>query len=1275
LFHAIAREVRPVGAYRLNLLGGFDLYSPAGSPIPLSARKPMALLTYLALRPDQSHPRDRLATLLWEDSPDALARSSLRQALALLRRCLPVLVAEGDCLCIPSKALSTDVAEFQRAVAEGSPAMLAQAAELYRGDLFDGASSRSPTFEDWLQVERQHLRETALGALGRLLDHALEGGDVEAGIRHALRLLALDPLREPAHRALMRFYARQGRHAAALKQYQTCRSLLEHELGVLPEQETEVVVKEIRERRRARAEPAAAPPLQQEAGLAPETPPPELRVAAILCVALADPNAADPEETHRLMTGAVGHVESVARSYGGELYRHVGNTVIAAFGARRAHGNDPERALRAALDLRAKLPGRIERPRIGVACGPVVVDGGSDFVLTGTAVQEGGRLATLAEPGNILISQAVRDGLDGSLELESGAGPPWRLRGLRMAGAAAASQPFVGRRGELHQFNGLLAACRETGSGTVVHIRGEPGIGKSRLVEEFQRTAGAEGFVRITGTVLDFGVGRGQDAIKSVVHSLVAELADTTDPLFDPCLLAGGALGDEHRMHLAPLIDQPLPSTLRPVYDALDHATRDRGRRAVIMALVRKVAEVRPLVLTVEDIHWADPQVHPYFAMLAGLVAECPLILILTTRIQGDPLDAAWRAAAGGVPVMTIDLGPLRPAEAQTLAHAYVKDDEAFVRSCVTRSGGHPLFLDQLLRSRCAVGTVPDTIHCIVLARTDALPAADRQALQAASVLGQRFDLDALRYLLDDPDYSVATLVDRALVRPVGGHPGGEYLFAHALVQEAVHGSLLRSRRHDLHRRAAAWYTGRDPALRAEHLGQAGDDQAAAAYLEAARFHIAGYRFERALSLVERGLTLDCGRADRFALACLRGEVLDALGSIRPAIQAYEDARDLAETDAERCRAWLGLAAGMRVVDDLTGAMEALERAEAAAMRAGLTAERFHIHHLRGNLCFPRGDLDGCLREHEAALEWARRADAPDLELHALSGLGDACYLRGRMITAHGYFSRCVRRARERSLPRIEVENLYMDAVTRLFMNDLGAALVSARESIDVAVRIGHRRGELLSHISTSEILGELGEEEACRPHYARAQALTAQLGAWRFEAENLLGLGRISLYAGRRAEALDLLTRAMEIAVQTGIGYLGPSILALLAMAHEAPDERRRLLDEGAAMLAGGSVGHNHLYYHREAIEVALDMADWAAAERYADRLEDYTSPEPLPWSGLCIARGRLLARFGRGERGEDLYQDLTRVLNTCRTTGLRRHIPRVEAALSSFSSPLQPG
>jgi hypothetical protein len=242
-----------------------------------------------------------------------------------------------------------------------------------------------------------------------------------------------------------------------------------------------------------------------------------------------------------------------------------------------------------------------------------------------------------------------------------------------------------------------------------------------------------------------------------------------------------------------------------------------------------------------------------------------------------------------------------------------------------------------------------------------------------------------------------------------------------------------------------------------------------------------------------------------------------------------------------------------------------------------------------------------------------------------------------------------------------------MDAVTRLFMNDIGSAITTAREAIDVAVRIGHRRAELLGHIVAYEMLVELADENACRPHLARAQALASQLGAVRFEAENLLGLGRLARHAGRRDEARDLLRRAMDIAIETGVGYMGPSILAELAMVLDDPEERRRVLDEGVAMLARGSVSHNHFYFHREAIEAALDMADWSAAEHYADGLEDYAAPEPLPWSTLFTTRGRLLARHGRGECSEELCEALARTLETCRRAGLNCYTARIEAALGS--------
>ncbi|MFS8980124.1 hypothetical protein PO002_37680 [Cupriavidus necator] len=147
--------------------------------------------------------------------------------------------------------------------------------------------------------------------------------------------------------------------------------------------------------------------------------------------------------------------------------------------------------------------------------------------------------------------------------------------------------------------------------------------------------------------------------------------------------------------------------------------------------------------------------------------------------------------------------------------------------SCIRRAEGNPLFLDQLLRgAEAGADELPGTPQSIVLARLDRFCAADRQALQAAAVLGQRFSPAALRHLIEDPAYACERLVQAAMARPAGE----DFLFMHALIHEAVYASLLKSRRQNLHRRAAAWHKGRAPALMAEHLDAAGDPSAPEAY-------------------------------------------------------------------------------------------------------------------------------------------------------------------------------------------------------------------------------------------------------------------------------------------------------------------------------------------------------------------------------------------------------------------------------------------------------------
>jgi DNA-binding SARP family transcriptional activator/predicted ATPase len=232
------------------LLGGFEARLASGAAPRLATRKAQALLAYLAMRPGQRHTRDKMAALLWGDKAESQARDGLRHALLALRRALgevepSVLLIEGQTVALDPTGIAVDVAAFESGVAEGTPPALERAVEVYRGDLLLGFSLSEPLFEQWLTAERERLREMALQSLARLLAHQTREATTERAIQTAVRLLALDPLQEAAHRSLMRLYARHGRRAAALKQYQVCVAALRRELGTEPEAETKTLYRDL----------------------------------------------------------------------------------------------------------------------------------------------------------------------------------------------------------------------------------------------------------------------------------------------------------------------------------------------------------------------------------------------------------------------------------------------------------------------------------------------------------------------------------------------------------------------------------------------------------------------------------------------------------------------------------------------------------------------------------------------------------------------------------------------------------------------------------------------------------------------------------------------------------------------------------------------------------------------------------------------------------------------------------------------------------------------
>ena len=238
-----------MGRLNLALLGGFQGRLGAAAPLRLPTRKTKALLAFLALPPGRSHPREKLASLLWGGMREPQARRGLRQSLFTLRKAVGVppgtLLIDGETVALNPSAVDVDVAEFERQVAEGTPAALDRAAALYRGEFLEGLALQEAPFEEWLLAERERLRELALEALAKLLHHQRTTGATEAGLQTALRLLALDPLQEPVHRAVMRLYVQLSRRGSALRQYQICVGVLQRELSVEPETTTKQLYQEI----------------------------------------------------------------------------------------------------------------------------------------------------------------------------------------------------------------------------------------------------------------------------------------------------------------------------------------------------------------------------------------------------------------------------------------------------------------------------------------------------------------------------------------------------------------------------------------------------------------------------------------------------------------------------------------------------------------------------------------------------------------------------------------------------------------------------------------------------------------------------------------------------------------------------------------------------------------------------------------------------------------------------------------------------------------------
>ena len=906
----------------------------------------------------------------------------------------------------------------------------------------------------------------------------------------------------------------------------------------------------------------------------------------------------DPEVVRAFQNALFETLSRAIARYDGFVEKFVGDAVLAVFGAPVAHEDDPERACAAALDMLERVAelsrdwagrlGQLVTLHVGIHTGPVVAGSlgggggaGAAYAVTGDTVNTTARLLAAAAPGAILVSEATcvlvqhrfafesadQVSLRGKAEpitarrLIGALAEPGSARGLAGLGLAA---PFVGRKDELDQ---LLAAFdrMERGQAQVVSLVGEAGAGKSRLIAEFLARLDAGG--RLTGI--------------AVRRAACSSLGEPTYGVFG-ALFRGAR--DEEAAAIAPVLSYVLglEEEMHPDVEP------EQLRRQIVLAaraLIERPLEKEPLIILVEDLHWADTASVDLMRQVVDQLANRPLMLLLSHRPDTKPPPVA-RAAQS-----VIRVAPLSPDQTRDLVAglfgAPVGDRLGQLQDFVAaRASGNPLFAEEIVRSLVGKGVlvrqgdrwsctaapealdVPPTLQGLMLSRIDQLPADARRLIQEAAVVGTVFDESLLRTIAIVSgafERALHPLVEADLIRAEGhSEERGRYRFTHALVHEVVYQNLLLARRTELHERvgrALERATGPRPERLSDlealghHWSLSTDRPRGARYLVAAGdWARAVYANDDAIRHYQRALQTLAGSAGGEADARpARERLADLLGLTgrrTEALANYEALREQIEAAGDR----VGAARMLRKIGGLHWEAGDRERAGTCFARGleqlgdgGDPIERAHLFQEMGRLAFRAGDNAGAItwaeralaeatHEEETATEPERARETAVMRTQAYNTLGVALARTGRLTEAVEQIERSIRLAEEGEL---------LQAACRGYTN-LGVLYSSLdpRRSIETCLR----------GLETAKKVGDLGFQSRLYANLAVAYcALTDRCEAEGVEAARaaidldrrlglldhlavpLIVLGQIHQCNGEHRQAFAMYEEALGLAEQVG--------------------------------------------------------------------------------------------------------------------------------------------
>jgi len=571
----------------------------------------------------------------------------------------------------------------------------------------------------------------------------------------------------------------------------------------------------------------------------------ERKVVTVLFADLVDSTATaderDPEDVRAAVRPQVARMRQELERFGGTFEKYIGDAVMAVFGAPVAHEDDTERAVRAALAIRDALPGTRGAVHTGEAVVSLAAASGTgEGIATGDVVNTAFRIEEAAEPGTVLVgeptyraTQAIIEYGEPRLVRAKGKAEPLvayeALRAkseLPPAFAGPSLAPLVGRKEELSLVLDTLARARRDQALQLVTLVGVPGIGKSRLVWELERALDDDSGV-VTwrrGRCLPYGDGVTYWALGEMLKAQAAILE--TD----------GAETVERKLHGAVRAALPDPAeaawveshlrrllTLEPAAGAGREETFAAWRR-----FFEALAEERPLVLVVEDLHWADDGLLDFIDHLADWAVASPIVLLCTARPEFHQRRRSWGARPNA---STILLPPLNGSETERLLRFLLRQAEIpgeLRQNLMLRAEGNPLYAEEFVRMLLERGFLyssdegwqlrdgqlptPESVHAIIAARVDALTPEEKSVLRDASVIGRAFWPGAVvavsaadREIVDGALRSLERkeLVRRQRASTVEGEL--QYSFHHALVRDVAYGQLPRAERVARHRLAAKW--------------------------------------------------------------------------------------------------------------------------------------------------------------------------------------------------------------------------------------------------------------------------------------------------------------------------------------------------------------------------------------------------------------------------------------------------------------------------------------